>query len=51
MRCILRDSVGGNAGIVSAPSEGLERMLTVIVTGCSAFGLTVSEAKTEIMCL
>ena len=25
--------------------------MTVIVTACSAFGLTVSEAKTEIMCL
>ena len=26
-------------------------MMTVIVTACAAFGLTVSEAKTEIMCL
>ena len=26
-------------------------ILTVIVTACSAFGLTTSEAKTEIMCL
>ena len=25
--------------------------MTVIVTVCSAFGLTVSEAKTDIMCL
>ena len=25
--------------------------MTVIVTACAAFGLTVSEAKTEIMCL
>ena len=25
-------------------------MTTVIVTACSAFGLRVSEAKTEIMC-
>ena len=40
-----------NAGIVSRSSEGLERMMTVIVTARSAFGLTVSEAKTEIMCL
>ena len=40
-----------DAGIVSRPSEGLERMMTVIVTACSSFGLTVSEAKTEIMCL
>ena len=40
-----------DAGIVSRSSEGLERMMTVIVTACLSFGLTVSEAKTEIMCL
>ena len=40
-----------DAGIVSRSSGGLERMITVIVTACSAFGLTVSEAKTEAMCL
>ena len=40
-----------DAGIVSRSSEGLERMMTVIVTACSSFGLTVSEAKTEIVCL
>ena len=40
-----------DAGIVSRSSEGLERMMTVIVTACSSFGLTVSEAKTEIMCM
>ena len=40
-----------DAGIVSRSSEDLERMMTVIVTACSAFELTVSEAKTEIMCL
>ena len=34
-----------DAGIVSRSSEGLERMMTVIVTACSSFGLTVSEAK------
>ena len=38
-----------DAGIVSRSSEGLERMMTAIVTACSSFGLTVSEAKTEIM--
>ena len=38
-----------DAGIVSRSSEGLERMMTVIVTACSAFGLMVFEAKTEIM--
>ena len=40
-----------DAGIVSRSPEGLEKMMTVIVTACAAFGLTVSEAKTEIMCL
>ena len=40
-----------HAGIVSRLSEGLEIMMTVIATACSPFGLTVSEAKTEIMCL
>ena len=34
-----------DADIVSRSSEGLERMM-VIVTASSAFGLTVSEAKT-----
>ena len=36
-----------DAGIVSRSLEGLERMMTVIVTACSSFGLTVSEAKTD----
>ena len=36
---------------VSRSSEGLTRIMMVIVTVCSSFGLTVSEAKTEIMCL
>ena len=40
-----------DAGIVSRSSEELEKMMTVIVIACSAFGLTVSEAKTDIMCL
>ena len=40
-----------DAGIVSRSSEGLERMMTVIVTARSAFGLTASGAKTDIMCL
>ena len=34
-----------DAGIVSRSSEGLERMMTAIVTACSSFGLTVSEHK------
>ena len=36
-----------DAGFVSRSSEGLGTMMTVIVTACAAFGLTVSEAKTE----
>ena len=44
--CIL---YADDAGIVSRSSEGLERMMTVIVAACSSVGLTVSEAKTEIM--
>ena len=30
-----------DAGIVSRSPEGLEKMMTVIVTACAAFGLTV----------
>ena len=37
------------AGIASRSPEGFKNMMTVIVTACAAFGLTVSEAKTEIM--
>ena len=40
-----------DAGIVSRPPNGPERMMTVIVTACAAIGLTMSEAKTVIMCL
>ena len=39
------------AGIVSRSPKGLKKIMTVIVTACAAFWLTVSEAKTEIMCL
>ena len=40
-----------DAEVVSKSSEQLRKMMDVIVTVCAAFGLTVSEAKTEIMCL
>ena len=40
-----------DAGVVSRSPEQLRRMMGVIVLVCAAFGLTVSEAKTEIMCL
>ena len=38
-------------GVVSQPPEQVNKMMGVIVVVCAAFGLTVSEAKTEIMCL
>ena len=41
----------GDAGVVSQSPEQLRKMMVVIVTVCAAFGLTVSRAKTEIMCL
>ena len=40
-----------DAGVVSQSSEQLRKMIGVIAVVCAAFGLTVSEAKTEIMCL
>ena len=40
-----------DAGIASRSPEEVERVMTVIVTACMAFGLPVSEAKTEVMCL
>ena len=40
-----------DAGTVSQSPKGLEKTVTVIVTACAAFELTVSEAETEIMCL
>ena len=40
-----------DAGVVSQSPEHLKKMMGVIVVVCAAFGLIVSEAKTEIMCL
>ena len=37
--------------VVSILPEQLRKMMGVIVVVCAAFSLTVSEAKTEIMCL
>ena len=39
-----------DAGVVSQSPEQLKKIMGVIVVVCAAFGLTVSEAKTEIMC-
>ena len=40
-----------DAGVVSRSPEQLTKMMEVVVVVCAAFGLTVSEAKTEIVCL
>ena len=40
-----------DAGVISQSPEQLRKMIEVIVIMCAALGLTVSEAKTEIMCL
>ena len=37
--------------VVSQSPEQLRKMMEVIAVVCAAFGLAVSEAKTEIMCL
>ena len=40
-----------DTGVVSQSPQQLGKMMGVIVVVCAAFGLTLSEAKTEIMCL
>ena len=40
-----------DAGVVSRSPEQLRKMMGGIEVVCAAFGLIVSEAKTEIMCL
>ena len=40
-----------DTAVVSQSPEQLRKMMVVNVTVCEAFGLTVLEAKTEIMCL
>ena len=40
-----------DAGVVSRLPKQLRKMMGAIVVVCAAFGLTVSEAKTEIICL
>ena len=40
-----------DAGVVSQSPEQLRKMMGVIVVVCTTFGITVSEAKTGIMCL
>ena len=40
-----------DAGVVTQSPEQQRKMMGVILAVCAAFGLTVSEDKTEIMCL
>ena len=40
-----------DAGVVPQSPEKLRKMMGGIMVVCAAFGLTLSEAKTEIMCL
>ena len=40
-----------DAGVVLQSPEQLRKIMGMIVVVCAAFGLTVSEAKTKIMCL
>ena len=40
-----------DAGVVSQLPEQLRKMMDVMVVVCTAFGLTVSAAETEIICL
>ena len=40
-----------DAGVVSQSPDQPRKIMRVIVVVCAAFGLTVSEAKTEIICL
>ena len=40
-----------DAGVVSQSPKQMRKMMGVIVVVCAAFGLSLSEAKTEILCL
>ena len=40
-----------DAGVVSQSDQQLRKMMGCIVAVCAAFSLTVSETKTEIICL
>ena len=40
-----------DAGVVTQSPKLMRKMMGVIVVVCATFGLTVSETKTEIMCL
>ena len=41
----------GDTGVVSQSPQQLRNIIRVIVVVCASFGLTVSEAKTKIVCL
>ena len=40
-----------NAGVVSCLPKQLRKRMGVIVVVCAGFGLTVSQVKTEVICL
>ena len=40
-----------DAGVVSQSPEQVRKMRAMVVVVCAAFGLTISEVKTEVMCL
>ena len=40
-----------NPAVIAQSPEQLRKMMAIIVTVCALFGITVSETKTEIMCL
>ena len=50
-RAIWRMLYAGDACIVSRSLRGLGRMMTVFVEVFGTFGLTISESKTETMCM
>ena len=52
----MRHAIGGilyadDACIISRSPRGLERMIAVVVDVFGAFGLIISECKTETMCV
>lgn len=45
------DLYTGDAALITQMPEALKKIMVVIVNVCTAFGWTISEAKTEIICL
>ena len=51
MQKLRRTLYADDVGMVSRSSQGLETFMWIILTACAAFGVAVSEARTEVMCL